>query len=84
MPPNISLNLEITAQSNLQSIGNLRNSYGSTPYPTPPMDLLRDLVARDIMQTSLDNIIGDPVFDPVSRADVGQGPLVKVWTIPHC
>ena len=57
----------------------MRNFYGITPYPTPPLaqERLQFLVANDIMETSAD-FISDVVFDPVSRSDVGQGPLIKV------
>lgn len=54
----------------------MREFYGSTPYPTPPMSRLQALAA-DIMETAADDI-SDVVFDPVSRSDVGQGPLLKV------
>lgn len=53
--------------------------FGGYEYPQPPDDSLTNL-AVELME--LDNAVviqAEPNFEGVSREDVDQGPLVKVW-----
>lgn len=61
-----------------QSRTNLADSYGALAYPIPPLDRLRELVATTILEPNSIDLISDVMFEITSRADVNQGPLVKV------
>lgn len=71
--------LHSDSSSFLQCELDLKDMFGGYEYPQPPDDSLTNLAA-ELME--LDNgvvIQTEPNFEGMSREDVDQGPLVKVW-----
>ena len=62
----------------MQNVVSLRNMYGGYAYPMPREDDIDSLVASGLMNVQ-SQIIQNVKLEEISRENVMQGPLVKVY-----